>query len=44
MKRREFMAGLGSAAAWPVAVWGQQAVLPVVGLVSPRSADADADG
>jgi putative ABC transport system substrate-binding protein len=25
MKRREFIAGLGSAAAWPLAVWAQQA-------------------
>ena len=25
MKRRTFIAGLGSAAAWPLAVWAQQA-------------------
>ena len=25
MKRREFIAGLGSAAAWPLAVWAQRA-------------------
>jgi putative ABC transport system substrate-binding protein len=24
MKRREFIAGLGSAAAWPAAAWAQQ--------------------
>jgi putative tryptophan/tyrosine transport system substrate-binding protein len=24
MRRREFMAGLGSAAAWPLVAWGQQ--------------------
>jgi putative tryptophan/tyrosine transport system substrate-binding protein len=41
MKRREFIAGLGSAAAWPVVVRGQLAV-PVVGLVAGGSADASA--
>jgi putative ABC transport system substrate-binding protein len=24
MRRRQFIAGLGSAAAWPLAVWAQQ--------------------
>jgi hypothetical protein len=32
MRRREFIAGLGSAAAWPVAAWAQQTKLPLVGL------------
>jgi putative tryptophan/tyrosine transport system substrate-binding protein len=32
MKRREFIAGLGSVAAWPCAVQGQQS-LPVVGVL-----------
>jgi hypothetical protein len=32
IQRREFIAGLGSAAAWPVAVQAQQA-LPVVGVL-----------
>ena len=41
MRRREFIAGLGSAAAWPVVVQAQQPVLPVVGLLSPESADND---
>jgi hypothetical protein len=33
MRRREFIAGLGSVAAWPCAVQGQQA-LPVVGFIA----------
>jgi putative tryptophan/tyrosine transport system substrate-binding protein len=43
MRRREFIAGLGSAAVWPVVVRAQQPAMPVVGLVSLASADAFAD-
>jgi len=39
MNRREIIAGLGSAAAWPVVARAQQAAVPVVGLVRAGSAD-----
>jgi putative ABC transport system substrate-binding protein len=43
MRRRTLIAGLGSAAAWPVVAQAQQTATPVVGWPSPRSADEDSD-